>query len=145
MSTTGFNFKALRKDLNIYINAFQIADRLGGLIGAKLISINETEAVYQYTVTPEHYNPNGILHGGALFTAMDSCQGALMHYIVAEEFSRTVSGTATIRFEAPVLSGMISIRTTVNRREGRKYFVDSIATQDTKVIAKLEEVWIAIK
>ena len=144
MSNPSFNFKALRRDVSAYKSAFQMEDQLGQLVGARLVSLNETEVIYEYTVKRAHFNPNGILHGGALFSVMDSSQGALMHYVLADEFSRAVSGTATIRFEAPVSAGSISIRTTLKRREGRKYFVDSVARQENKVVAKLEEIWIAI-
>jgi acyl-CoA thioesterase len=144
MSSSPFKFKSQRKDPDGYKSSFQRADQLGVLLGARLVSLTETEVIYEYSVKSEHFNPNGILHGGALFSVMDSSQGALMHYVLADEFSRTVSGTATIRYEAPVSAGSVSIRTTLNRREGRKYFVDSVACQEAKVVARLEEVWIAI-
>ena len=42
----------------------------------------------------EHCNPSGILHGGALFSVMDSGRGAFVHYIIDEKWTYAATGGA---------------------------------------------------
>jgi len=139
-----FGSKSLRTDAEAYSAAFEAKDQLGGFIGAKCVSLSDSECLYEYEVSSNHFNPNGLLHGGALFTAMDSSQGMLIHYILGSEFEYGVTGTATIRYEKPVKIGQVLIRTFLDRRDGRKYFIRSIATQQDQIVATLDEIWIAI-
>lgn len=140
-----FDFLSLRKDPAAYLRFFEGKDRLGSLLGGKLLSISGEESFYEYSPVAAHHNPNGILHGGALYTAMDSSQGAFVHFILEEKFRCAATGTATIRYEAPVTSGKVKIRTWLKGREGRKLFVSSEAKNEQgKLLATLEEIWIAI-
>ncbi len=140
-----FEFKSIRKDAAAYMKLFAERDQLGALLGGKMISLNHEECVYEYTASPAHYNPNKILHGGALYSVMDSSQGAFVHFILEPKFSCAATGTATIRYEAPVREGVIQIRTWLKSQEGRKLFVSSEArAKGGGVVATLEEVWIAI-
>lgn len=139
------NFKELRKDLNAYIEGFSQFDKMGNFIGAEVVSLNEKECVFAYQVNPAHFNPNGILHGGALYAVMDSSQGAFIHYILDDKFKFAATGTSVIKYTAPVLSGRIEIRTWLKNIDNRKYFIDSEAKDESgKVVATLEETWIAI-
>lgn len=144
MSDKAAKIRELRKDPAKFQAAFEAADKMGRLIGARPISLSASESIFEYDVKPEHFNPNGILHGGALYTVMDSAQGAFLHFILDEKFKFAATGTATIRYDAAVSKGMVSIRTVLDRHEGRKYFLKSVATQDSKTVATLDEVWIAI-
>jgi uncharacterized protein (TIGR00369 family) len=126
-------------------DAFVREDRFGRFVGARLVSVNESECVYEYEVNPAHFNPNNILHGGVLFSVMDSSQGMLVHFPPkAAGFAAT--GTATIRYLAPVRQGKITVRTRIDRWEGRKGFVVSEAfSDDGALVARLEEIWIRMK
>jgi len=137
----------MKADLNReqYIAHFEKTDNLGKIFGAKVLSLSDTEAVTEYTVNPAHYNPNGILHGGALFCAMDSAQGLFVHYILDKAFQAAATGTATIKFLAPMKSGRVKMRAFLKEKQGRKLFVNSVATDESgREIATLEEIWIAI-
>jgi uncharacterized protein (TIGR00369 family) len=142
---TPFDFRTLRLSPERYTAAFEAGDRLGSLVGARCVALSDVDCVYEYEVSPEHFNPNGVLHGGALFTVMDSSQGLFMHAILDERFVGSVTGTATIRYEKPVTEGTVSIRTVLDRQEGRKYFLRSVASQNGVAVASLDEVWIAIE
>jgi uncharacterized protein (TIGR00369 family) len=110
-----------------------------------MISLDREECVYEYDVDPEHFNPTGILHGGALFTVMDSSQGMFVLSLVDGEYPSAATGTATVKYLAPVRSGRITIRTRLVERQGRKIFVRSEArSADGTVVATLDEIWIAI-
>lgn len=134
------------KDLPAYIATFVKNDKLGTHMAARFISLTAEECVYEYDAIPQHYNPNGMLHGGALYTVMDSSQGMLIHVALDSEYQAAVTGTATMKYLAPVHSGTVRIRTTISGREGRKIFVRSEATSsDGKSLATLDEIWIAIR
>lgn len=134
-----------KKDLENYINWFLAADQMGALLGVKCISLTSQECVYQYEVKPAHFNPLGTLHGGLLYSVMDSSQGMLMHLILDEEFDVAVTGTATIKYLGPSRAGIIRIRTILKERQNRKYFMTSIASDEAgKELAILEGIWIAI-
>ncbi|RYD80666.1 MAG: PaaI family thioesterase, partial [Sphingobacteriales bacterium] len=104
------NFRELAKSATEYQAEFQRRDHLGNLVGARFISIDRDQIIYHYEVKPEHFNPNGFLHGGALYTVMDSSQGAFVHFILDEKFEIAVTGTATIRYEKPLRSGSVEIK-----------------------------------
>lgn len=143
--TNQLKFKELRNNAESYLKSFEDLDHLGNLIGAKPISVSKTECIFEYIVNPDHFNPNGFLHGGALFTVMDSSQGLFLHYVLDDKFNFAVTGTATIRYEKAVSEGTIQIRTFGDHHEGRKYFVKSVASKGSEILAILDEVWIAIE
>jgi uncharacterized protein (TIGR00369 family) len=125
--------------------AFIAQDRLGALLGARFVSLASDECRYEYDVDPRHLNPAGILHGGALFTVMDTSQGMLVVSRLDASFRAAATGTATIKYLAPVREGTISVRTTLIRREGRKLFVHSEAFDSRgTTVAVLDETWIAM-
>lgn len=133
-----------RKDIATYIRFFETNDCLGKVFGHKIISIDGVKCISEYQVDPLHFNPNGILHGGALYSVMDSAQGAFIHYILDEKFKYAATGTATIKYLAPVLSGKVTITTQLKEIQNRKHFINSVATDDSgKEVATLEEIWIA--
>jgi uncharacterized protein (TIGR00369 family) len=124
---------------------FVARDRLGALLGARFISVTPEQCLYEYEAAESHFNPVDILHGGALFTVMDSSQGMLVHALLAPPYRRALTGTATIKYLAPVRGGKVHVRTTLARREGRKLFVHSDAVdQKGTTVATLDEIWIAV-
>jgi uncharacterized protein (TIGR00369 family) len=124
---------------------FVARDRLGTLLGARFISVTPEQCLYEYEASPSHFNPVDTLHGGALFTVMDSSQGMLVHALLNPPYRRALTGTATIKYLAPVRGGKVLVRTTLARREGRKLFVHSDAVDHKGVtVATLDEIWIAV-
>jgi uncharacterized protein (TIGR00369 family) len=127
-----------------YKKFFETADQLGQLLGHKIVALGKEELLSEYLVNPQHYNPNKILHGGTLFALMDSAQGAFVHFNLDPSFKHAATGTATVRYNAPVRSGKIQIRTWLKEQQGRKIYVHSTATDESgTVVAQVEEVWIA--
>ena len=132
-------------ELPDYAKAFVARDKMGQLFGAKFLALSHSECIYEYEVNEDHYNPNGILHGGALYAVMDSSQGMFVHAILDDQFKAAATGTATIKYLAPVRHGKIKIVTTLKGQENRKIFVSSIAFDETGIkVADLDEVWIAM-
>lgn len=136
----------MMRDKASYIQQFIEHDRLGALLRAKFVSLTDEECTYEYVVDKEHYNPRGILHGGALFTVMDSSQGMLMHYVLSDEFKAAATGTATIKYLKPLREGTVRVRTVLEKRDERKHYLKSIAYDaDGEEVAMLEEVFIGIR
>jgi uncharacterized protein (TIGR00369 family) len=132
-------------ELQEYTKRFVEKDRMGAAMGARFISLTLTECVYDYEVNENHLNPNGILHGGALYAVMDSAQGMFVHAILDDKYMAAATGTATIRYLAPVREGTIRTVTTLKEQKDRKIFVSTIARDmKNKPVAELEEVWIAV-
>jgi len=133
------------KDPVEFAKFFKEHDRMGALMGARFVSISPGECIFEYDISPNHYNPNGILHGGALYSVMDSSQGAFVHFILEDAFQTAVTGTATIKYMAPLRSGKIRIRTWLKGKERQKLFISSSAVDENgKEVAALEEIWICI-
>jgi uncharacterized protein (TIGR00369 family) len=135
----------MKKNTFEYTSNFQKNDHLGTLFGCKLISVTEEECIYEYEVSKQHFNPNGTLHGGTLFSVMDTSQGAFIHYILEDKYKFAATGTASIRYLAPVTKGKIKIRTWLKEKAKRKYIILSSAiNEEGSEVATLEEIWIAI-
>jgi uncharacterized protein (TIGR00369 family) len=127
------------------IQKFIANDRLGALLGARFVSLTPEECRYEYEAGEGHFNPGGTLHGGALFTVMDTSQGMFVFSLLDASFRVAATGTATIKYLAPVREGRVLVRTTLVKREGRKLFVHSDAVDaEGTAVAVLDEIWIAI-
>ena len=92
------DLRTIRRDPGAYIKYFEAHDKFGNLLGARILSITSEECLCEYTVSPAHFNPNGILHGGTLYGVMDSIQGAFVHFILDAKYRMAATGTATIRY-----------------------------------------------
>lgn len=75
-------------------------------------------------VRPELLNPNGVVHGGALFSMADTAMGAALHTTLAPgEFCATVE--IKIHFLQPVTKGKIRCRTRLVHRGSRIAVLES--------------------
>lgn len=75
-------------------------------------------------VRPELLNPNGVVHGGALFSMADTVMGAALHTTLAPgEFCATVE--IKIHFLQPVTKGKIRSRTRLVHRGSRIAVLES--------------------
>ncbi|MFZ0974980.1 MAG: PaaI family thioesterase [Solirubrobacteraceae bacterium] len=52
------------------------------LIGARLVSVGDGEAVFRCTPDESTYNPVGLVHGGLLCTLLDSAAGCAVHSLL---------------------------------------------------------------
>jgi acyl-CoA thioesterase len=75
-------------------------------------------------VRPELLNPNGVVHGGALFSMADTVMGAALHTTLAPgEYCATVE--IKIHFLQPVSKGKIRCSTRVVQRGRRLAVLES--------------------
>ncbi len=75
-------------------------------------------------VRPELLNPNGVVHGGALFSMADTAMGAALHTTLAPgEYCATVE--IKIHFLQPVTKGKLRCRTRLVHRGSRIAVLES--------------------
>ena len=63
----------------------------GQRLGMKYLKVEGGQALAELDLKPEHCNPNGICHGGALFTLADDSMGAAAFSIAPEGLVPTSS------------------------------------------------------
>lgn len=55
---------------------------IAGLVGARLVSVGDGEALFRCTPDEAMYNPLGMVHGGLLCTLLDSAAGCAVHTLL---------------------------------------------------------------
>ncbi|MGK4219448.1 hotdog fold thioesterase [Kocuria marina] len=101
-------------------------------LGATVVSSGDGESVVQMTVTDQHVNGAGILHGGALFALADA---ALAHAAIIPDTGATTG--AQIAFIAPCHPGdelVATARTTA--RWGANALVDVTVRSERATVAE---------
>jgi acyl-CoA thioesterase len=87
-------------------------------LGMDIEDVRPGHAIARLDVSDDLLNPNGVVHGGVLFTMVDTAMGkATMTSL--EEGQLCASIEIQMRFLRPVRSGQLEADTTVIRR-GRK-------------------------
>ncbi len=87
-------------------------------LGMDIEEVEPGHAIARLEVSEDLLNPNGVVHGGVLFTMVDTAMGkATMTSL--EEGQRCASIEIQMRFLRPVSAGKLEADTTVIRR-GRK-------------------------
>lgn len=86
-------------------------------------------------VRPELLNPNGVVHGGALFAMADTVMGAALHTTLAPgEYCVTVE--IKIHFLQPVTKGKVRCSTRMVQRGGRIAVLESHLSVGGKAVAQ---------
>lgn len=76
-------------------------------LGIRIVSESALEVVLEMTVTADHINRNGVLHGGALMALADNSGGtAAFHHLKAGE-STTTTESKTNFFRAVTLGDTV--------------------------------------
>ena len=130
-------------ELEEYKKAFN--DHFSRTVGYEMTAISRSQSVYEMIVEEKHWNPNNIMHGGALFSVMDSGQGALVHYILNTKEVFGTTAKATIRYRKPHKEGRIVVRTTVTERKRSILYVRTEAfNEQGDLLAELTEKWMIL-
>jgi uncharacterized protein (TIGR00369 family) len=102
--------------------------RYARLLGIEIVSLARGEAVLSMHVRPELTRMEGILHGGALASLMDSTSAFAVLTLLAPG-ERTVTVDLTLHFMRPISEGRVEARGRV-LRAGRRVFTVSIEATD---------------
>ncbi len=120
-------------------------DKFGRHVGCEMVEITQDHCVYRLDVKDHHWNPNRVAHGGAIFSAMDSCQGAFVHYILDVKKNFGTTAEANIRYRKAHAAGPITIRTTLREKKRNILFVETTAENEKgELIAVLSEKWMVL-
>jgi len=55
---------------------------IANLVGARLVSVGDGEALFRCTPDESTYNPIGMVHGGLLCTLLDTAAGCAIHTLL---------------------------------------------------------------
>lgn len=114
---------------------------LHDLLGVDPFEIDEDgEVTTSLDLDEVHRNPSGLVHGGVIFSLIDSAvAAAVLHTLDDDEWMATQS--STIDFLRPA-KGRITARARVDRR-GRMtaYAAGEAMDEDGRVVAKTSAVW----
>ena len=99
------------------------------LVGLDLGPAADGRAEGSVRIGPDHLNPHGYLHGGVVFTLVDTLMGAAVMSVV-EEGERCVSGDVHLRFVRPVSGGAIEGEARIVHRGRRSVLVEATVRDD---------------
>lgn len=79
------------------------------LVGFEIFPQSDGASTGKLVIQKAHLNPNGVVHGGALFTLLDTCLGAaLMPRLNDGEICATLQ--ISMNFLKPVFAGTVECR-----------------------------------
>ena len=87
-------------------------------------------ATWEYDVKPEHFNPNGVLHGGVVMALLDTAMGHAVGALVAPEGAFNASAQMNVHFLEPIRGGKITARAEVRKCGKRLAVVEAEAIDE---------------
>lgn len=106
----------------------------GRFIGMRVLSLGGGRAAMEAAFTPAHHNPGGVVHGGAIFTLLDSSMGAALRSLRPSRASVAIE--VHVRYLQPVVSGRVKAEGRVVRRGRRIAVMESVARQGRREVAR---------
>lgn len=102
---------------------------LGDLLGIASEAREPGRARMRLAVDPAWHNPNGVLHGGVIYTLIDySMGGAVQHSLPEGQYCTTIE--VKVSYLAPVREGALTVETNVIRQGRNVAFTESKVTDD---------------
>jgi acyl-CoA thioesterase len=103
------------------------------LLGLEFVSAERGSAAFALEAREDLMRMGGILHGGAVFSLLDTAAAFAVHTIL-EPGDRTVTVDLTVHFLRPFGSGCLQARARVLRAGRRIAFLNVEATDPTGVL-----------
>ena len=103
------------------------------LLGLEFVGAERGSAVFALDAREDLMRMGGILHGGAVFSLLDTAAACAVHTIL-EPGDRTVTVDLTVHFLRPFGSGRLQARARVLRAGRRIAFLSVEATDPTGVL-----------
>jgi acyl-CoA thioesterase len=91
---------------------------LARLLGIRPVSMGDGRARFELTVREDHLNPNGVVHGGIVYSLADTAMGAALFSALDPGQSCTTL-EIKINYLAPVTSGELAAEASVIGRTKR--------------------------
>jgi uncharacterized protein (TIGR00369 family) len=77
------------------------------LIGFRLTDVEEGRAIFEMEVGPQHWNPQGTLHGGIMCDIADAAMGMAFGSIITEEGVSFTTVELKINYLRPIRTGLL--------------------------------------
>lgn len=107
----------------------------GELLGLRFVKVDKGFSRCRLKITGQLLNPNGVTHGGVIYSMADTGMGAAVYSLLDEnELCATVE--IKISYFAPVMSGLLWCGTAVINKGKRLAALESEIKQDGKLVAK---------
>ncbi|AMX58478.1 PaaI family thioesterase [Leptospira borgpetersenii] len=125
---------------------FQEQDRFSHKIGYKILSVSPGKSEYEIEVDDSFFNPVKIVHGGALFSAMDSSAGAAMAAWIRSsnlKYKFMATATAEIKYRKSVPKGKVRIKSEITEQKRSIVKLTSQAfDEEESLVAELFSTWV---
>ncbi|ALO25871.1 hypothetical protein LEP1GSC137_4351 [Leptospira borgpetersenii str. Noumea 25] len=125
---------------------FQEQDRFSHKIGYKILSVSPGKSEYEIEVDDSFFNPVKIVHGGALFSAMDSSAGAAMAAWIRSsnlKYKFMATATAEIKYRKSVTKGKVRIKSEITEQKRSIVKLTSQAfDEEESLVAELFSTWV---
>ena len=102
---------------------------LARLLGIRPASMGDGRARFQLTVREAHLNPNGVAHGGVIYSLADTAMGAAL-FSALERGQSCTTLEIKINYLAPVTSGELAAEASVVARTKRTGFLEARVLAD---------------
>tara|TARA_R110000868_G_scaffold63100_5_gene190219 strand:- start:10322 stop:10708 length:387 start_codon:yes stop_codon:yes gene_type:complete len=107
------------------------------LLGLAILQVGGGEARVRLTLTDDLRNLHGKLHGGALFSLIDTAMGQASHSL-ADDGPSSVTLECKINYIRPVAEGSVLCHAKVLHAGRRTQVVEAEVWQEDKLIAKAQ-------
>ena len=104
------------------------------MVGLELISLDQEGCTMQLEITAQHFNTTARVHGGVIFTLLDSAMGAAV-YARLDAHEATATIECKINYTRAVTGGVVECRAKVVHAGTRTMVVDGEVWQDGALVA----------
>lgn len=123
--------------MSIQVEAVGQSSAFGRLLGLEIHTVGNGEALLGLTMHDGLRNLHGKLHGGALFSLIDTAMGQASHSLSNGEAS-TVTLECKINYIRPVSEGSVLCHAKVLHAGRRTQVVEAEVLQGDKLVAKAQ-------
>ncbi len=103
-------------------------------IGIRVVALRPGRCVLEMEMHPHHHNPVGLVHGGALFTLLDTSMGGALR--AARRGRSSVAIEIHVRYLQPVISGKVRAEGRVVKRGKSIAVMESVARHGKREVAR---------
>jgi acyl-CoA thioesterase len=108
---------------------------LAELLGIHPISFGESAATFGLTIRDDHLNPYGVVHGGVVYSLVDTAMGAAVHTRLAPG-ERCATIEIKINYLAPVAEGELRAEAHLVERTKRIGVLEArVRAKDDQLVA----------
>ncbi|EZQ17903.1 PaaI family thioesterase [Pseudomonas sp. G11-1] len=104
-------------------------------LGLELVSLDQEGCTMRLEISPQHFNTTARVHGGVIFSLLDSAMGAAV-YARLDAHEATATIECKINYTRAVTGGVLECRAKVVHAGTRTMVVDGEVWQDGALAAK---------